>query len=206
VAGGALFFVGGGMHPGQDPADVDLKEHMRLMFEDPGWYPSHAVLAAGMALITAGLALLVRRRALAGVPRVHTAAAVAAITGAIGTVSMVLHLVAATEADRIADGRSTPLVDVNNGLETFAVPAFGLSIAVLAVLGASTRSLGNWPAAVLGVLGGVGYALAGATFLFTDALDPLFPLAAGIALWALIAGIGLLRGARVPTPAVPAAA
>jgi hypothetical protein len=33
-------------------------------------------------------------------------------------------------------------------------------------------------------------------FLLADKLDPLFPLAAGIALWAMAAGFGLLRHAR----------
>jgi hypothetical protein len=34
------------------------------------------------------------------------------------------------------------------------------------------------------------------TFLLTDALDPLFPTAAGIALWALVAGVGQLMHRR----------
>jgi hypothetical protein len=59
-----------------------------------------------------------------------------------------------------------------------------------------TRTLGGWLAAPFGVIGGVGFALAGATFLFTDKLDPLFPLAACIALWALAAGVHLLRHTR----------
>lgn len=42
-----------------------------------------------------------------------------------------------------------------------------------------------------------GTALAGATFLLTDALDPLFPLAGAIGLWAVATGIALLR--RTPT-------
>jgi hypothetical protein len=40
VIGGALFFVGGGMHPEQDPPDVTVKEHLHVMFEDSAWYPS----------------------------------------------------------------------------------------------------------------------------------------------------------------------
>jgi hypothetical protein len=106
---------------------------------------------------------------------------------------MLLHLIAALDAGRIAAHHATPLTDVQVVVETVTVPIFGLSIAVLAVIGALSRTLGNWIAAVFGVLGGVGYAIAGATFLFTEATDPLFPTAAGIALWAVIAGIGLLR-------------
>jgi hypothetical protein len=66
-------------------------------------------------------------------------------------------------------------------------------VAFLAVVGPATRTLGNRLTAVLGVVGGVAYALAGATFLVTDALDPLFPLAGAIGLWAAGAAVGLLR-------------
>jgi len=48
---------------------------------------------------------------------------------------------------------------------------------------------------VLGAVGGAAFALAGATFLLTDALDPLFPLAGAIGLWAVATGIWLRRRA-----------
>ncbi|WP_329091566.1 MULTISPECIES: hypothetical protein [unclassified Streptosporangium] len=38
-------------------------------------------------------------------------------------------------------------------------------------------------------VGGVGYGLAGGTFLMTDQLDFLFPAAAGIAVWAMAVGV-----------------
>lgn len=57
---------------------------------------------------------------------------------------------------------------------------------------------------MLGVVGGVGYGLAGATFLFSDRLGFLFPAASGIALWSIAAGIGLLLRLRATTPAAPA--
>jgi hypothetical protein len=195
VAGGALFFAGGGMHPKQDPPDVTLKEHMRLMFEDHAWYPSHAVLLAGMVLMAIALVVLVRDRALAASPRAQLAATVAAVATVLGALGMVVHLLAAVDADSIASGAGTPVVDSNIVLETITVPAFGLAIAALALVGASTRLLGNRLTAVLGAVGGVAFALAGATFLLTDALDPLFPLAGAIGLWAVATGIWLLRRA-----------
>lgn len=69
-------------------------------------------------------------------------------------------------------------------------------MAWFAVVGAATRTVGNVVTAVPGVVGGVAYALAGATILITDALDGLFPLAAGIAVWAAAAGVGLLLRRR----------
>jgi hypothetical protein len=149
-----------------------------------------------MILIAASLVILVRGRSLAGVPRAHSAAAVAAIASVAAAAGMLLHLVSALDSDRIAAHESTPLVDVNLIVEAITVPAFGFGIAALAVIGAMTPTLGGWVAARFGVVGGVAFGLAGGTALFTDKLDPLFPLAAGIALWAVAAGVGLLLRAR----------
>jgi len=198
VAGGAFFLAGGPMHPKEDPAGVTLKEHLRVMFEDSSWYSAHAVLLVGMVLIAASLVTLARTRALSNIPRAQSAVVVAAIAATAAAPAMLLHLIAAVDADAIAAHRSTPISDVQNIVETIAVPAFGFSIAALAIIGAMTRTLGNWPAAAAGVIGGVGYGLAGATFLFTDKLDALFPAATGIALWTIAAGAGLLLRRRAP--------
>ena len=116
---------------------------------------SHAVLLAGMALIAAALVALVRGRGLAAVPRAQRAATVAAVATALGVLGMVVHQLAAMDSDSIASGASTPVVDANIVVETITVPAFGLAIAALAVVGASTRTLGNRLTAVLGTVGGV---------------------------------------------------
>ncbi|WP_405145101.1 hypothetical protein OG589_00090 [Sphaerisporangium sp. NBC_01403] len=201
LAGGVFFFAGGPMHPKQDPPNVTVKEHMRIMFEDPSWYPSHTVLLIGMALLALSLVALVRGRSLADVPRMPVVAVIAAIATAVAAPAMLLHLVAAADADRIAAHHSTPITDVQVIVETITVPAFGFSIAALAFVGAATRTLGNLVTAIPGVLGGVGYGLAGATFLVTDKLDFLFPTAAGIAVWAMAAGTGLLLRRRAASTA-----
>jgi hypothetical protein len=121
---------------------------------------------------------------------------VAAATSVAAAGGMLLHLIAAVDADRIAAGEGTPITDVHVVVETITVPAFGFSMAALAVIGALTRTLGNRVTAIFGVVGGVGFGLAGATFLFTDTLDGLFPAASGIAVWALAAGIGMLLHRR----------
>jgi hypothetical protein len=193
AAGGVLLLAGGQLHPKEDPPGVTVKEHMRVMFQDPAWYPAHALIVLGTAGIAVALVALVRGRRVAAIRPVHIAALIAAVASCLGTVGMLLHLVAAVDVDNIAAGQQTPVVDVQVIVETITVPAFAFAIAPLAVIGARTRTLGNWIAAVPAVLGGLGFGLAGGTFLFTDALDPLFPAAAGIAVWAIIAGIGQLR-------------
>ena len=205
IAGGLLFFVAGGMHPGDDPPGLSLKDHLLLLYEDPSWYPSHALMLAGMALIAASLIALARGRTLADRPHVQAVATIAAITAALSAVSALLHLVSAADADRIAAGAATPLTDVSLGVETLVIPAFGLSVAALAALGAATHTLGNRVAAVFGIFGGIAYALAAGTAVFTDALNFLFPAAAGIAVWAMLTGIGMLRSRSAPVASVPAA-
>lgn len=197
VLGGLLYFVGGSMHPSQDPEGVSLKEHLRVMYEDPAWYPAHSVFLVGMVLLAAALVLLVRGGALRGVGRAHTAAVVAAAATTFAAAGSLLHLVAGSEADRIASGASTPLTDVLLVVETIYAPAFGLAIAALALVGAMTHTIGNWVAAVFGVIGGLAYALAGGTFMFTEVLDPLFPISSGMAVWALIAGGVAVRRSRI---------
>jgi len=204
VIGGVLFFLGGFLHPHEDPPDATLKEHMRVMFDDPAWYPAHAALVIGTSLIAVALVALVRGGTLRSAPHVHTAAVVAAVAACLTAPAMLIHLVAATEADKIASHQSTPIIDTQVVAETITSPLFGLSIAALGVIGAATRTLGNWLAAAFAVVGGVAYALAGGTFLLTEALDLLFPLAGAIALWAIITGIGLLR--QEPAAAPPASA
>jgi hypothetical protein len=193
IAGGVTFFVGGSMHPKEDPPGVSLKEHLRVMYEDDLWFPAHTVFLVGMVLLAAALVLLVRAGGLRSVARAQTAAVVAAVATSAAAAGSLLHLASGSEADEIASGAATPLTDVLMVAETVYAPAFGLSIAALALVGALTRTLGNWVAAVFGVVGGLAYALAGGTFVLTDALDPLFPVSSAMAVWAVIAGVGALR-------------
>lgn len=196
LAGGVFWLVGGPMHPREDPPGVSAKEHLRIMFEDPNWYPAHTILLIGVALIAAALVALARGHSLSAVRPMQVTVVIAAVMASLATPGMLIHLVAASEADAIAAHQGTSITDVMGIVETITVPAFGFSIAALAVMGAVTRTLGNPLTALAGVLGGVGFGLAGATILFTDKLDFLFPAATGIALWAIGAAIGLLLRRR----------
>ncbi|WP_329375602.1 hypothetical protein [Streptomyces sp. NBC_01483] len=198
LVGGAAFLVGGGMHPRVDAPDGGAKERLRVMFEDGDWYPSQALMLAGTACIAAALVALVRRRLPAGAPSRY-AAVVAAVGAALASVALLVHLLAAGEADRLAGGGDTPITDALVVVDTIAIPVFGLAIAALALLGALTRSLGNVVVAIPGVVGGAGYALAAGTILISDRLDGLFPTAIGIALWAAAVGVQLLLRDRRAT-------
>lgn len=191
LAGGVTWFVGGGLHPKEDPPGVSLKEHLHVMYLNDSWYPSHALLLLGIALIAAALVSLSR----AGTRnrRVQRATAFAAGAAAAATVAAFLHLVMAVEADRIAAHQATPVTDLQVVLEAVTAPVLGLAIATLAVLRASSSSLADRAAAVLGVVGGGAYGLAGGTFWFTDSLNALFPLAGCIGVWAVVTAVSVLR-------------
>lgn len=197
VAGGVLFSVGGAVHPNEDLPDASVAQQLRAMYEDPAWYPAHGAMFVGMLLITAALFALTRAPGIGGVPRARTATMVSAFAGAVGTVGALVHLVAATDAPRIGSGDSTPAFSrMHLVLETISVPLFSFSLVALAVIGAMTSTLGNRLTAVLGVVGGIGYGLAGGTAAVTPMFDFLFPTALGIGLWTIAAGIGLLLRPR----------
>src|SRR5262245_43151389 len=92
AAGGALFFLGGVLHPGEDPPGLSLRQHLLLLYEDPTWLSSHALLLAGMALMAGSLVALAWSGELAATRPVAKIAAVAAV---LATVSSFLHLISA---------------------------------------------------------------------------------------------------------------
>ncbi len=102
-------------------------------------------MLAGVALIAVSLISLARARSLAATPPAPAAAVVAAAAAALAVPAMLLHLVAAREADAIAAGDATPLTDVQVVAETITVTGLGFAIAALAVVGAATRTLGDRP-------------------------------------------------------------
>jgi hypothetical protein len=130
---------------------------------------------------------------------------IAATGAALASVALLLHLLAANEADRLAVGGDAPITDTLLVVDTIAIPVFGLGIAALALVGALTRTVGNVVVAIPGVVGGVGYALAAGTILISDHLDGLFPTAIGIALWAAAVGVQVLLGRRATATVADAA-
>ena len=102
---------------------------------------------------------------------------VAVAVALVAVVGSVVHLLSATQATAIHEGRTTPLVAAFVWAETLVNPAWALMIAALAVVGGVTRTLGNRLLLPLGLAGGVAFAIATATIAFVDTFDPLFPVA-----------------------------
>jgi hypothetical protein len=198
VVGGVAFFVGGPMHP-QGSDEGDKTEQLHSMLVDSAWYPAHLVALLGFACVAAGL--LAFRRDPAIRDRLGRTLTVAAVVAVLATLGAVVHLLAATQAAEIEDGSTTPLVAAFMGVETVVNPAWGLTIAALAVVGGRTRALGNRIILPLGLLGGLAFALATATIAFVDTFDPLFPVAGLAGVWLVAAGVvGLTRRAPEGAP------
>ena len=183
--GGILFIAGVIVHPHQHVEGGTLEEQFHAMFNDSRWYPAHVLLLAGMALIAAALVGLARHVP-TGLP--HRTTRFAAVAAVVGTAAMVLHLFAKLDDANIVAGESTPLLFTHAGVETITVPLVGIAFAMLAFAGGRSRALGNPAIGALGVIGGLGYALAGATAPFTATFTPLFDLVVLVGLWAAIVG------------------
>ena len=102
------------LHPrGSDRGDKT--EQLHSMLVDPLWYPAHLVGLLGFACVAAGLVALrsdpVLRDRLGRLL-------------SLSVVVAVIHLLAATQAEEIEDGTTTPLVTAFTGVETLVNPAW----------------------------------------------------------------------------------
>ena len=199
AVGGGLFFAGVALHPHEHVEGGTLEEQFHAMFSDSRWYPAHVLLLAGMALMTTALVGLARRVP-TGLPRRVTR--FAAFAAVVGTAAMVLHLFAKLDDHNIVAGQATPLLFTHAGVETFTVPLVGIAFALLAFAGGRSHLLGNPAVAALGMVGGFGYALAGATAPFVATFTPLFDLVGLVGLWAAVVGGMQIRGGRTESTAL----
>lgn len=191
AVGGVAFFASGPLHPtGSD--EGDKTEQLHSMLVDPAWYPAHLLGVLGFACVAAGLLAIQRDPVLRDrLGRLLSLSVVVAVAGVLGSV---VHLFAATQADQISDGGTTPLLVAFTGVETLVNPAWGLMIAALAVAGGLRGALGNRIVLALGLLGGLAFAVATATIAYVDTFDALFPVAGLAGLWLVaVAVIGLFR-------------
>jgi hypothetical protein len=199
AASGLLLGLGGGLHPRVDTS-VEFEQGLAGMFASSSWGPSHALTMAGFAALAMSLAVLAR-----GFPgRARIVGYAAAAAAGFAALESVPHLLAASDEIAVRQGGETPLADLHTSLQAVSTPAVGLSVAVLAVVGARTHALdGGRVATVLAVVGGTAFALAGPAILVTEnsELSPLFAGSAGLALWAVVAGVRRVRRLGAVQPA-----
>jgi len=200
--GGTILLAGTALHPHEHVNGGTLQEQFHAMFSDPHWYPAHLLLLVGLSLTTVAVVGLARTTSPSLPVRMTRFAAIASV---VATAAMVLHLVAKLDDAHITAGENTPLLYTHAAVETVTVPMFGIAFALLAAAAGRSRVLGNPFVAALGVVGGLGYALAGATAPFISTFTPLFDLVSLVGVWAMVVGaMQLLRGRHARAPQVVA--
>lgn len=194
--GGIAFVAGGATHP-SDSGHGNKIEQLHDMLVDGAWYPAHALLLASMVLFAVGILALRRRtdldRTTARVLRVVGVVAVVAVVG------MTVHLFEAVNAASLADGKANAYSLLQTLNEILVDAVWGVALAILAVVGGRTRTVGNRVTLVLGLVGGACFGLASATIPFTDLFDGLFPVASLLGLWAVVVGVTEIRRRRERT-------
>lgn len=191
---GVLILATGALHP--RPKGDTVTEAAVGMVGADGWVLAHLPQALGM-LVLAVAALRLRR--VDGVSSALRSAATLAVVGAVvAVVESVPHILATTEATALAEGGSTPLYATHMWLQALATPLAGAGVAAMAWAGSRDGVLGPRPLAVLGILGGIGFGLAGPSVLLTESmlLARLFMFTAAIAAWLLVAGVMVARPGR----------
>ena len=188
---GLLIALGGVLHPRVDTS-VGFEQGLAGMFESSVWAASHGLTMAGFAALAASLAVLAR----GWTPVLRVIGFVAAAATAFAAIESVPHLLAATDAAAIRRGDATPLADLHTALQAVSTPAVGLSLAALAVAGTRSGALdGGLAPTALAVVGGLAYAVAGPAIAISQSSEPspLFVGSAGLALWAVVAGVRTRR-------------
>ena len=188
--------AGGRLHPSFDYSQPTFDLIVASPLFSGAWAPVHALILAGLILVTAGLSGLARGGLLSGAAL--RAAQVAVAGAALSALEMTFHLVAFIERDAAVADRPTPLIDIHQALQVPSHPLLGFAVATLAVLDFRRLrgSALDWPwriATTIGALGGVAHGLAGPlTILARDArFGSLFagagPMALYLGLYALAA-------------------
>jgi hypothetical protein len=191
VLAGLLIGLGGAVHPRVDTG-VEFEQGLAGMFESSVWAASHLLTMAGFVTLAVSLTALVRGAGAGWSRHVRVLASIAAGGAAFAAVESLPHLLAASEAADLRGGGATPLADLHTVLQGFATPVVGLSLAALAVAGARSRTLdAGWIVTALAVAGGIAFAFAGPAIAISEnsGLSPLFAGSAGLAVWAVVAGV-----------------
>ena len=190
---GVLTLAGGALHP-QFGDEDEFDAALSSVLADSAWVPSHALLLAGLGLLTMSL------WSLRAEVRLRPAVLFASAASGLATIAMVPHLLASSEADEVLAGDSTPLTDTHTIIDLVSVPALGIALIALAVTGLRTRLLAGRILTAMAAIGSVAFSLA-APLLFAfeePALALLFIGSVGFSAWMIGSGIKLARSSQAP--------
>lgn len=194
VIGGLAFLIGGIAHP-TDRGHGGKVRQLHDMLVATGWYPAHAMLLSAMALFAIAVVAVRRQDGLP--PRADRLLGLVLAVGCVGLVSMTIHLLAPLGASSVADGKVSLLSRVQTVNEAIDA-AWGVSLAAFAAVGGWTRTAGNRLTALVGVVGGLAFAVASAAIPYTDTFDAVFKVGSLLSVWAVAVGVLTLRRAGTP--------
>lgn len=208
LAGAVALFVGGMLHPHQDPA-LSGAAALGAWIGDPLWVPAHSLILLSSILFLSGLFGLLRAR-LGLSAAARRAGWVAVIATALWMVESMPHLAATTDSAAALAAQSTPFLSAHMVLSLAVYPLFGFSVAALALL--SARNLVHPVVGTFGAVGGIAVGIAPWAVgpLGIDALGVLFVVAPLlISVWfAAVGTLALLRhrSGTAPSARTPAGA
>lgn len=186
IVSGISFVAGGIAHP-SDSGEGSKLAQLHEALVSPMWYPSHLLLLVAFGCVAAAIIAIASRSSLG--PRMRQLLRVQVVIIALATIGMALHLLTATGAVGLESGEPTLQYHLQVWNETILDTLWGLSIATLAVAGGITRVLGNRYTLLLGLVGGLSFALASATIAFIDTFDVAYQVASLIGIWAVVVGV-----------------
>jgi len=198
TASGLLFLAGAFIHP-HAPQARDMAQVAYTQTGQAAWWPAHLLLLASYVLFTTFLIRVSRSGALTSAARHVLKFAVPIACFCV--VAMLIHLVLPLGRDSVADSHRGWALWAKD----FAESADGLwALCVAAVAWRLGRAgiVGNTPTALLGLAGGIGFALFSisvpltgvvVSMQFTRSLLQVVPVTGIlIAAWALVAGVSAL--------------
>lgn len=189
AAGGLFIIIGGPKHP---------QGTMLEMLQHPDWLFSHVMVTIGYIGLLGGLALFAR--SYANTPSLKRWTTLALAGAGLMTLEMVMHTIAMVDAEHLAAGHSTPILNTHLAMAVLFYPVFGVTSALFMWKAAKERAMGSLWIVWIGIIGtlanGAAPVLVG-VFGITQARI-LFPFVIGVALWMVLSA---LWPARVPVPA-----
>lgn len=197
-ASGLLFLVGAIIHP-HAPQANDMAQLAYIQTGQAAWWPAHVLLLGSYVLFAAFLIGLSRSAFL-------TSAATEVLRFALPlacfcVLAMLIHLLLPFGRDSVADSQRGWALWAKDFAET-ADGLWALCVAAVAWRLGRARIVGNTPIALLGLAGGIGFALFSisvpltdvvVSMQFTRSLLQVVPVTGIlIAAWALVAGVSAL--------------
>lgn len=194
IVGAAFFLPSGLLHPEPGPG-TDMQQ-LHEMVTDPTWIPSAALTVAAFACFALAFARLSRSGDRS--TRVLRWGAVSSVAVAVGSF---VYLFGRVGSDSLARDEGNWFSSVMFVTHLFVNPAWGLTVAAVAVVCALNsrggRGMGRTVSVVVGVVGGLTWTVSMLTAPYLDIDDVTFPIAGTLlTLWTLAHGVALLRRGR----------